>query len=316
MDLELTDDQRALADAVAHVVARHREPPREGNVAAVVHQHYGQALDDELAQGGYFATAREEGYGALGAALVVEAACRAVSSVEVAASALVAPHLLDGDVPRPVALAREADLAQPIRFLDRARTLLVDRGDEAVVLDLRPGDVEPQAAMYAYSFGRFRNGPDLAHARRLGPGSGVGLRRWWRVALAVEAGAAMRAALEFTVDYVKNRRQFGRPIGSFQAVQHRLAIDMQLAEGTEWLGRRAAWSGKEADAAVAALHAQDAIGPICYDCHQFNGALGMTLEHPLHFWTLRLRALQGELGGSAVQAQATADAVWGPASGK
>jgi hypothetical protein len=215
-----------------------------------------------------------------------------------------------------VALAREADLAQPVRFLDRARTLLVDLGDEAAALELRAGEVELQSAMYAYSFGRFRAAPDLSRARRLGTGSGARLRRWWRVALAVEAGAAMRAALEFTIDYVKNRRQFGRPIGSFQAVQHRLAIDTQLAEGTEWLARRAAWSGGEADAATAALHAQDAIGTICYDCHQFNGALGMTLEHPLHFWTLRLRALQGELGGSAVQAQAVADAVWGPASPK
>jgi alkylation response protein AidB-like acyl-CoA dehydrogenase len=313
MDFDLTEDQRALADAVAQIVARHAQAPRDGNVTAVVHQHYSQPLDDELAEGGYFATAREEGFGTLGAALVVEAACRAVSSVEVAASALVAPQLVADELPRPVALAREAELGLPIRFLDRARSLLVDLGDEAALLEIQPGQVEPVAGMYAYSYGRFRAKPDLARARRLAAGSGAKLRRWWRVALALEAGAAMRAAVDFTVDYVKNRRQFGRPIGSFQAVQHRLAIDSQLTEGTEWLARRAAWSGEEADCALAALHAQDSIGTICYDCHQFNGALGMTLEHPLHFWTLRLRALQGELGGSATQARAVAAAVWGAA---
>src|SRR5690242_11517494 len=143
MDLELTEDQRALADAVAQIVARHSEAPRDGNVTAVVHQHYSQALDDELAEGGYFATAREDGFGTLGAALVVEAACRAVSSVEVAASALVAPQLIAEDLPRPVALAREADLGLPIRFLDRARSLLVDLGDEAGLIDVKPGDAEP-----------------------------------------------------------------------------------------------------------------------------------------------------------------------------
>ena len=47
-----------------------------------------------------------------------------------------------------------------------------------------------------------------------------------------------------------------------------------------------------------------------YDLHQFLGAMGMTLEHPLHLWTYRLKALIGELGGRAEQAAAAADAIW------
>jgi alkylation response protein AidB-like acyl-CoA dehydrogenase len=183
-------------------------------------------------------------------------------------------------------------------------------GEEAAVLDVRAGDAEAVPAIYGYPFGQFRQAPDLAKARRLGAGSGALLRRWWRVALAAEAGAAMEQAVALTVEYVKNRRQFGRPIGSFQAVQHRLGIDTQLAEGTKWLARRAAWSGTESDAALAALHAQDSITTICYDCHQFHGAIGATLEYPLHFWTYRLRALQGELGSAADQARGVVKAVW------
>jgi hypothetical protein len=44
--------------------------------------------------------------------------------------------------------------------------------------------------------------------------------------------------------------------------------------------------------------------------HQFNGALGITLEHPLHYWTYRLTALQAELGGSSRQALAAAQHLW------
>jgi hypothetical protein len=47
-----------------------------------------------------------------------------------------------------------------------------------------------------------------------------------------------------------------------------------------------------------------------FDLHQFNGAMGMTNEYPLHFWTYRLRALQAELGGADAAALAAADLLW------
>lgn len=310
MDMDLNSDQRALVDAVHSLMDRHVAPPKDGNVSAVVHSHYSDALDRDIGEGGYFGIAREEGFGPLEAALLVEEVYRSPSVIEVAASAIVVPQLTREDLPRPVVLMRAAEIGRSVRFLDRARTVLVDMGDDVAVVDVKPGDTEAVHSIFAYPCGQFRNKPDLAKARKLA-GAGAKMRLWWRVALAVEAGAAMDQALQFTAEYIKNRRQFGRPVGSFQAVQHRHAIDVQMAEGTKWLARRAAWSGTEADAAVAALYAQECIGPICYNCHQFNGALGMTLEHPLHFWTYRLRALQGELGGIAGQSHAVARAVWG-----
>jgi len=313
MDMEFNSDQRALVDALQDLVERHVAPPKEGNVSAAVHSHYSEALDRDLTDAGYFGIAREEGFGPFEAALLVEEVARSPSVVEVGASALVAPQLLKEDVPRPVVLMRAAEIGRSVRFLDRARTVLVDMGDDVAVVDVKPGGVEPVKAIYAYTFGQFRQPDliraDLAKARKL-QGLGPKMRQWWRVELAVEAGAAMNQAVQFTLEYVKNRRQFGRPIGSFQAVQHRLAMSLQMAEATRWLARRAAGTGSEADAAVAALYAQESIAPVGYDCHQFNGALGMTLEHPLHFWTFRLRALQGELGGNAGHARAVASAVW------
>jgi alkylation response protein AidB-like acyl-CoA dehydrogenase len=141
-------------------------------------------------------------------------------------------------------------------------------------------------------------------------GSPDEFRQWRRVALAAEVGAVARAAIRQTVDYVKLRRQFDRPIGSFQAIQHRLAECEALQHGIEALARWAAGTRDPAAAALAAAHAQAAAGRIAYDAQQFHGASGLTRESPLHFSTYRLRALQGELGGLAEQSLAAAEVLW------
>ena len=80
-----------------------------------------------------------------------------------------------------------------------------------------------------------------------------------------------------------------------------------LARGVKLLAFKAAATESDADAALAALHAQDSATRVVYDLHQFVGAMGMTLEFPLHLWTYRLKALLSELGGRGGQAQAVAD---------
>jgi alkylation response protein AidB-like acyl-CoA dehydrogenase len=83
-----------------------------------------------------------------------------------------------------------------------------------------------------------------------------------------------------------------------------------LTNGVYWLALRAAGTADPADAALAALHAQEAAKRVTYDFHQFLGAMGMTLEHPLHLWTYRLKALTAELGGRGGNALAAAAALW------
>jgi alkylation response protein AidB-like acyl-CoA dehydrogenase len=104
---------------------------------------------------------------------------------------------------------------------------------------------------------------------------------------------------------------FGRAVGSFQAVQHRLAKISQVARNMRFLALRAAWSANALDAHLAAAFAQKMIPKACFDLHQFNGAMGMTTEHLLHVWTMRLRAFQGELGGVNGAAVEAARAAWG-----
>ena len=65
------------------------------------------------------------------------------------------------------------------------------------------------------------------------------------------------------------------------------------------------------DAALAASHAQESATRVAYDLHQMFGAMGMTLEHPLHLWTYRMKALLSELGGRGGQACAVAEECFG-----
>jgi alkylation response protein AidB-like acyl-CoA dehydrogenase len=150
----------------------------------------------------------------------------------------------------------------------------------------------------------------LARAEPLGPGAGEALRNWRRVAIALEIAGAMRGALNTTVTYVKDRVQFGRPIGSFQAIHHRLAHLAVLVEGTYWLALEAAWRGAAPTAAAAAAAQATASAPLVLrETQQMHGAIGFTREYPLHLWTLKLPALQRELGGASGHARAVAKAL-------
>jgi alkylation response protein AidB-like acyl-CoA dehydrogenase len=108
------------------------------------------------------------------------------------------------------------------------------------------------------------------------------------------------------VEHLSARKQFGRPLGSFQALRHRMAECAVLAGGVKLLTLKAASTAADGDAALAAFHAQESATRVVYDLHQMLGAMGMTLEHPLHLWTYRLKVLLSELGGRGAQAHAVA----------
>lgn len=309
MDFDFTPDQSALHEAIVRIVDDHRDLPRQGNVVEPRAFHPAAAMEKSLADAGFFDIALEPGCGAAEAAMLVYEAGLSPLVLELAGSALVAPLLTGDALPRPVALARMADLTRGVRFLGEARTLLVDLGEDVAVIDMAEQTVIPLDGPYAWPLAKFGVAPDLSGARLLA-GKGAELRRLWRIGLALEAAAAMQAAVSFTTDYVKQRQVFKRPVGSFQAVQHRLSADAEKCRAVYWLAMKAAWSGSPLDAALAGLHAQRAIPALVYDTHQFNGALGMTLEHALHLWTFRLRWLMGEMGGARTQALDIARLAW------
>jgi alkylation response protein AidB-like acyl-CoA dehydrogenase len=108
------------------------------------------------------------------------------------------------------------------------------------------------------------------------------------VALAAEATGAAERALELTVEYTRARVQFGRPIATFQALQHRMANMHVLVESARSLWRAAADgadSGAGDDpmlAAAAKVYCCDALTSVAAEMIQLHGAMGVTWEHPAH----------------------------------
>jgi len=308
VDFELSEDQRAIVEGVDALLARHAGPARAIELSAK--GAYDSALDAALAEAGFSEVALGEETGALEAVLLVERVAKAAGMCAFAAGTLVAPLVAGRALAGPVALAR-ADDAGPVRFAPAARTLLVLDGETARVAPLGAGDVAPVRSNFGFPVGRIAESA-RRRGEALGPGSGERLRAWWRVALAAEALGAMDAALRFTVAYLGQRVQFGRPIGSFQAVQHRLADCAVEIEGTRWLAYEAAAHGAPAEAAAcAAAFALGAAGRVQRETHQLSGAIGFTTEHDLHVWSLRLLALRLELGGAGEQLRALARERWG-----
>ncbi|HET6305532.1 MAG TPA: acyl-CoA dehydrogenase family protein [Myxococcota bacterium] len=307
MDLEASGEQQAIVEAVRALLARHAGPARAIELAAK--GAYDSALEAALGAAGFLDVARAEGTGPLEAALVVEEVARAGGTAAVGAAALVGPCALgERALPGPIALASGA-AGTPVRFAAHARTLVVDAGEVARVVTLAPGEAEVVVSSYGYPLGRL---PSLeGRGESAGAGSGEALRRWWRVALAAELAGTLRAALDVTLAHVKQRRQFGRAIGSFQAVQHRLAECHVLVEGSAWLTREAAWRGADAEsAAAAAAFAGAAAARVFTETHQLSGAIGYTREHDLHVFSMRLQALRLELGGVGAHRRALASARW------
>jgi alkylation response protein AidB-like acyl-CoA dehydrogenase len=305
MNYDLTEDQAVLQTSIEQLVARHKTIP-PGTAQYVL---AGEALERDLGDGGYFDIAREEGMGALEAVLLIEAAMQSPFTVEVGASALVAPKILPGrTLPRPIVLA-QAPADGAIRFLGSKGTALVDTGKDVRIVDLAKCEVDPVEAPFAYPLGVFRK-PDFSSAEVVKGATPEHLRHWWRVALAAEIAGLAQATLDVTTEYVKQRKQFGKPIGALQAIHHRLAECATLVASSRMLVRYAAWSGRPEDAALAASYAQEAAARVHYDAHQFHGAMGITVECNLHYWTYRLKFIQGELGGYTASAQDVAAMLW------
>jgi hypothetical protein len=304
MDFELNESQAVVLDTVLSMI----EPFRALPPGACAYFEPSPELDGQLAEGGFFEIASFEGCGPLDAALLVYELARLPVLIEAAATALVAPQLGLTDMPRPIALAD--DRHGSIRNLPGARTLILLEDGEARVASLDGVEITANTSVLAYPYGRLVL-PAALETRGLGAGSGERLALWWRVAIAVEAAGLMQTALDATVDYVTQRTQFGKPLGAFQAIKHRLAASAQLVSGTRWLALRAAESGDPGDAAIAALYAQDNMRTVLNDLHQFTGAIGLTLEYPLHLWSYRLKALQGELGGVRAQGEAASASCFG-----
>jgi hypothetical protein len=250
-----------------------------------------------LAQLGYLDVVRDAG--PVEGVLVVERAAAAGYEGPVAARVLAGPLAGVHDLPPTVALVDGR--AAITRWAPVCDAFLVLDGDDALLASADDVEVDAMESTFGAPYGRVtvRRGRRVADAGRL--------RRAWQVAIAAEAEGLMLAAIERTARHVSERVQFGRPIGAFQAVQHRLAAAYAQAMGARWLARRGAWfAGDEFVTASAAAYACEAAAVTYQNVHQVTGAIGITSEYGLVRWTLPLLALRQELGGQRAHARRVA----------
>jgi alkylation response protein AidB-like acyl-CoA dehydrogenase len=121
-------------------------------------------------------------------------------------------------------------------------------------------------------------------------------------ALVAEMVGGMQRMLDLTVDYAKTRKQFGKPIGSFQAVQHQCAdmyLETESARSAVYYAAVALQEGAaDASAAVsiAKLYASDACRTVGNRAIQIHGGMGFTWENDLHLYYRRAKASETMLG--------------------
>ncbi|MGH7896324.1 MAG: acyl-CoA dehydrogenase family protein [Candidatus Binatia bacterium] len=130
--------------------------------------------------------------------------------------------------------------------------------------------------------------------------------------IAVETVGVAQRALDLAVEYAKQRVQFGKPIGSFQAVKHK-CVDMMVAvENARSLAYYAAWAvgGRKNDAAVALAMAKaytaDMGKNVTGDAIQVHGGIGFTWEHDVHLYYRRALANETAFGSAPLHREAVA----------
>jgi alkylation response protein AidB-like acyl-CoA dehydrogenase len=187
-------------------------------------------------------------------------------------------------------LVPDADDADFIVLIDGTDATLIERADAQV----DPIDAIDPTRRYATV--QANGGEALGDASRA--------RDLIALAVAAELVGISQRALEMAVEYAKDRKQFDRPIGAYQAVSHQCAEMLKQVEGARSLVYYAGWAADAAPdefslaASMAKAYASDAGWHVTASALQVHGGIGFTWEHDLH-WFLKRAKTDGVLFGSA-----------------
>jgi len=135
-------------------------------------------------------------------------------------------------------------------------------------------------------------------------------------ALAVESIGGAQRCLEMSVEYAKTRYQFGRPIGSYQAISHKCAdmlADVELSRSTAayvvWATDHADFEERSIAAETAAAQCSDAYLRVAGDTIQIHGGIGFTWEHDAHLYFKRAKAAELLFGDAIDHRRRLADLI-------
>jgi alkylation response protein AidB-like acyl-CoA dehydrogenase len=210
------------------------------------------------------------------------------------------PGLASGELTGTVGLAREGE-ARLVPDGDSADVIVLAGPDGGVVVERSAADVEPFESMDATRrFARVRAQGGDPLPGDLGPAlDGIA------TAVAAENVGVAQRAMEMAVAYARERKQFDRPIGAYQAVSHRCAQMLLEVEGSRSGVYYAAWcadsepESRSLAASSAKAYASDAGWRVCSSSLQVHGGIGFTWEHDLHFFLKRAKTNALMFGSAA-----------------
>ncbi|MCH7626232.1 MAG: acyl-CoA/acyl-ACP dehydrogenase [Chloroflexi bacterium] len=138
--------------------------------------------------------------------------------------------------------------------------------------------------------------------------------KWGAVGKCAEMVGGGQQVLDMTVEYAKQRTQFGRPIGTFQAIQHHCANMATDVEGSKYITYQAAWHLSEGDSAdrevaMAKAWVSEAYRRVCALGHQCHGAIGFTKEHNMQLYSRRAKAAELAFGDADHHLEAVAQQI-------
>ncbi|MFJ9387619.1 acyl-CoA dehydrogenase family protein [Nocardioides sp. NPDC101246] len=308
MRFALTEEQTDLV-ATVHTAIAKRSTTMDLRAAIATPEGYDTALWQTLSeQIGVTALAIPETYGGVGcsyieAHLVLEELGAALTPSPFVGTLLATQILTAAGTPEAGALLERiaggatAAVVAPGSDLvidaSGAEILLVLRGDQVHAVDPSTATVTPTPAMdptwrFATVTVDDPGGPlgtvDPAYVTTVGA----------TMMTALQAGAA-REALERTVGYLKERHQFGRPLGSFQALKHRCADLLVQVETARTMSWAAAWELTQPTPDRQLIHAaktwcSDAFSQVAAEMIQLHGGVAITWEHDAHLYFKRAHA--------------------------
>jgi len=309
MHFARTEEQDELAEIVASLLDKRSD---SGAVRAAMESERGydlalwQALCEQVGVAALPIPEEYDGFGAsfVETAVVLEELGRNLAPTPLLATAIAtAAVLLHGSEEQRGRLLPRIATGEPATVA--TGELVLDGGTTELVLGVRDGSlevledvrIEPVGALdQTIALGRL-TGTDATVEQPL-------LDVVWALTSALQVGAAQRG-LDMTVAYSLEREQFGRPIGSFQALKHRMADMLVLVEAS----RSASWGATAAAAAyvqepseqraeilarraaVARSYCSDALDHVASETVQLHGGIAITWEHDAHLVFKRAHAL-------------------------
>ena len=310
MNFELTDDQRAIQRTARDFLANAYPPAEVRRLAYETPRGFTDEGWAAICELGWPALLVPEEYGGLGLgvielAVVQEELGAALAPSPflstVAAGAVIAdagsdeqrerwlPALAAGEARGAVATVMDDVGWTAVPDADGADVIVVRENDAwSLVADTRAEAVE--ALDSTRRLWRVRAEGDLEPLR----GDGERAFDVVAVALAAESVGVARRAMEMAVQYAKEREQFGRPIGAYQAISHACAQMLLEVEGARSTTLYAAWAldhePESGPLAASMANASDAGWRVPASALQVHGGIGFTWEHDLHLWVKRGKA--------------------------